>query len=985
MMKCKMTSRGLALCSIGVVLCSVLLCVLGCSTQKNTAITRKVHAIKANYNTYYNGKVSYLDGVETQINGNADNHLETLPLLVIGNEATLSIGKSQFERAIEKCQKTIKQHSITKRPDWNSNKPKTAKDKIWLSQREYNPFLYKAWFLMGESQMRMGDYMEAISTFTHIQRTFFSSPNIIAKARMLEALCYAEQDWFYEAEDLVIRAQKDSFPNNLKYMKAQVLADCKIRNENYEEAIPYVLEVLKKQKGNIEKARLCYLLGQLYHSTGQDELAYKYFGKVYSKNPPYELAFNARIQQTEVMSSKDSKKMIKKLRRMAKNEKNKDYLDQVYYALGNIYLAKGDTVSAIANYKTGVEKSSRNSPEKGILCLHLGRLYWDTEKFAGAKECYTSALGMLDKDRKDYKEIDSRSKILDDLYPHASAVELQDSLQRLARMDSVERMKVIKLIIEEVKKKEKEEAAKADAAKYAASQQNNRGGGAQGGAANRRPGGKQEAVWYFYNPQVLSAGKTEFTRKWGNRTLADDWRRKNITVLADEQPDSIVSDSLSVDSLGNVLPAKPEGVAPEEADTALTDAERKQLEKEEEYRNDPHRPEYYLKDIPLTDEQMQASNAALVDGLYNAAIIYKDQMENFPLAERTFKRVLNEFPDYEHDGELYYNLFQLYSRIGETDSAQVYKERMQSEFADNPHTVLISDPYFEFKARYGVQVEDSIYQVTYNDYIEGAYDSVIMNAEYVAKEYPDGLNRARFMFLSTMSKLNLGQREDFLREMKEIVEKYPKSTVSELAGLYVKGLKDGRLLSSGTMDHGSLWSRRLGILEEGDSLGGDTAFIADKEIPFIFVVAFERDSVNTNALLFEIANYNFSNFTVRNFDMDIEKGDGIDMFQVKGFNNYEEAYVYIHKLHNDPEMLQVMEGLKMFIISEENLKKLMRGLSFQDYFDFYNQNFDPVGKRQVDEEILNQPTDLPSAEDLPDEEQGMDGESAADEEENYIF
>lgn len=982
-MKCNVTSRGVALCSISVVLCSVLSFFLGCSTQKNTSLTRKVHAIKANYNTYFNGKQSYLDGVETQINGNADNHLETLPLLIIGNDATLSIGKSQFERAIEKCQKSIKQHSITKRPTWNSNKPKSAKDRIWLSQREYNPFLYKAWFLMGESQLRMGDYMEAVSTFTHIQKTYFSSPDIVARARMLEALCYAEQDWLYEAEDLVARAQNDSFPDNLKYLKAQVLADCKIRNGDYEDAIPHVLDVLKKQKGNNEKARLCFLLGQLYHSIGEDELAYKYFGKVYSKNPPYQLAFNARIQQTEVMSAKDSKNMIKKLRRMAKSEKNKEYLDQVYYALGNIYLAKGDTVSAIANYKNGVEKSMRNSPEKGILCLRLGRLYWDTEKFAGAKECYTSALGMLDKDRKDYKEIDRRSKILDELYPYASAVELQDSLQRLARMDSVERMKVIDLIIEEVKKKEKEEAAKADAVRNPQSRQDGRS--TQGGVTSRRPGNRQEAVWYFYNPQALSAGKTEFVRKWGNRALADDWRRKNITVLADEPADSIASDSLLVDSLGNVITASHDSMASELADTTLTDAERKRLEKEEEYRNDPHRPEFYLKDIPLTDEQMEASNAALVDGLYNAAIIYKDQMENFPLAERTFKRVLNEFPDYEHGGELFYNLFQLYSRVGETDSAQVYKERMQTEFADNPHTVLISDPYFEFKARYGAHVEDSIYQATYNDYVEGVYDSVIMNADYIAKEYPDGLNRARFMFLSTMSKLNLGQREDFLTGMREIVEKYPKSTVSELAGLYVKGLKEGRLLASGTMDHGSLWSRRIGLLNEGDSIGGDTAFVADKEIPFVFVVAYERDSIDTNALLFEIANYNFSNFTVRNFDMNIEKGDGIDMFQVSGFKNYEEAYVYIHRLHNDPEMLQVMEGLRMFIISEDNLGKLMRGLSFQDYFQFYDEHFDPVGKRQVDVEMLDQPTDIPSAEDLPDEESEEVEESYQAEEESYLF
>lgn len=152
--------------------------------------------------------------------------------------------------------------------------------------------------------------------------------------------------------------------------------------------------------------------------------------------------------------------MISKLRRMAKSSKNRDYLDRVYYAIGNIFLAQGDSTKAIDYYKTGIRKSTRSGPEKGVVWLRLGQLYWDKEKFAEAKDCYSGALGLFDKEHENYKEIDERSKILDELYPHAWAVELQDSLQELARMDSTERMAVIKRIIEDVKKQEKEEAAR---------------------------------------------------------------------------------------------------------------------------------------------------------------------------------------------------------------------------------------------------------------------------------------------------------------------------------------------------------------------------------------------------------------------------------------------------------------------------------------------------------------------------------------------
>ena len=186
-----------------------------------------------------------------------------------------------------------------------------------------------------------------------------------------------------------------------------------------------------------------------------------------------------------------------------------------------------------------MEKSTRNGIEKGVVWLHLGQLYWDREEFVKAQPCYAGVLSLFDKDREDYKEVNDRSKILDELYPHAFAVELQDSLQLLAQMDSVERMKVIKNIIEELKKKEKEEEKKA--AEAAAAARNPQGGQTPGG---QYPGMNNQtpAEWYFYNPAVVMNGKNEFQRLWGERQLTDDWRRNNKTVLAmdeDEEDEEI--------------------------------------------------------------------------------------------------------------------------------------------------------------------------------------------------------------------------------------------------------------------------------------------------------------------------------------------------------------------------------------------------------------------------------------------------------------
>ena len=962
--------------------------IVACSTSKNTGISRRVQALKTQYNTYFNGNEAFKEGYTAQRDGNKDNYMEMLPYYMVGNKNTVKLGSGQFDRAIEKSQKAIKQHSITKKPDVSASKRRTAKGKLWLAQKEYNPFLYKAWFLMGNAQFQKGEFFEAASTFAYIQRLYATKPNIVAKARVLEAKCYAEMEWYYDAEDLLNRAQRDSVPTSLNGAQAAILADCQIRQQQYEEAIPNMLEAIKRQKGSIEKARLYFLLGQLYHQVGDDEKAFKAFKKVYSKNPPYEMEFNARIKQSEVLSKGQSKQMIAKLKRMAKNAKNKDYQDQVYYAIGNIWLANGDTTRAIWAYKDGVEKSTRNGIEKGVVWLHLGQLYWEREEFVKAQACYAGVLGLFDKDREDYKEVNERSRILDELLPFASAVELQDSLQDLARMDSVERMKVIKNIIEELKKKEKEEEKKA-AEQANAGNQNRPGTQNQGN--QQRPGAQNQtaAQWYFYNPAVVTSGKTEFQRLWGTRQLADDWRRNNKTVLAleDEEAEGEAEEA-DTDSIGSMnAPTDSLGTAVADSTAAppvqLSEAEQKELEKLKEYESDPHRPEYYLKDIPFTDEQMTQSNAKLVDGLFNSAIIYKDRMENFPLAERTFQRICIDFPEFDKMSDIYYNMYQLYSRFGYSEEAASYRAKLMEEYPDEEHTKLIADPMFEFKGRYGKQIEDSIYQVTYDAYVADDYDQVIANADYTAKEYPDGENRARFMFLSAMSRLSQGDDSRFLTEMKDIVTNYPKSTVSELAGLYVKGLQNGRLLASGRMNNGSIWERRSYL--DSDSIAGDTLFSDEKNCNWMFVVAYERDSINENQLLFEMAQYNFSNFTVRNFDIEMEKTEGISLLKVKTFMNYDEAYIYLHRLINNREMAQKMEGLRMFIISEDNMKKLTRGMSYADYFEFYDEVFDRIGKLQIDEGLLDEP-DVEIQD--PDDLYEMDIKDIPDEEDdndNYIF
>lgn len=143
------------------------------------------------------------------------------------------------------------------------------------------------------------------------------------------------------------------------------------------------------------------------------------------------------------MPTANSRKITGKLLRLSKDEKNKEYLDQIYYALGNVYLAEKDTVQALAAYHKGIEKSTRNGVEKGVLQLTLGNLYWQQARYAEVQKAYAEAIGLIDKAHREYATITNRSEILDELVPHTNAIQLQDSLQHLARLPEAERMAAI--------------------------------------------------------------------------------------------------------------------------------------------------------------------------------------------------------------------------------------------------------------------------------------------------------------------------------------------------------------------------------------------------------------------------------------------------------------------------------------------------------------------------------------------------------------
>ena len=958
--------------------------ILSCSVQKNTSRNRFWHSFTARYNTYFNGSQAFIDGNLEKEKGNKDNYTEVIPLYMVGNKQSMELGKSHYDRAIEKSEKAIRLHSIKSKPEWKSNKKKTARDREWLSRKEYNPFIWKAWMLLGKAQFQKGAFDEAAATFSYMSRLYQTQPlqNGLAKAWL--AKCYTELGWLYDAEDVIRNMNRDSVDYRTVKDWDYTYADYYVRQGDYEKAVPYLRKVISHERRSVQRAREWFLMGQIQNLLGHREEAYKAFRKVVGCHPPYELEFNARIAQTEVMAQSNARQMISRLKRMAASDNNKEYLDQVYYAIGNIYLNMKDTLQAIGAYEKGNKESTRNGIEKGVLLLTLGNLYWEMERFGDAHRCYGEAIGLLDKERNDYEELSYRSKVLDELVPFTEAIHLQDSLLELSVMPEADRLAAIDRVIEALKQKEKEEReaqldAEAEQLEQQLQQQAGRNPLPNTPTTPATPAVQGNGQWYFYNPMAVNQGKNTFQQQWGRRENKDNWQRINVTVVntqetsedSEEPEDSVSTEAPELaDSLNQQL-AQADSLQVAESSPADSLA------------NDPHEREYYLAQIPFTDEQKAACHSIIQDGLFHAGVIFKDKLDNLTLSERHLVRLTDNYHDYEHLDEAWYHLWLLYSRKDDISQADTCLNRLKTLYPESEWTILLTDPYYEENARFGEHIEDSLYSATYEGFKQDRHDMVQANARISESRFPQGEHRDKFLFIEGLSYLNDGQGDSCISRLNEVVKRFPDSEVSSMAGMIIKGVSEGRKLHGGKFDIGDVWSRR-DITLTADSTSQDT-LDARRDQNFLFILAYEPDSVNENQLLYNMARYNFTNFLVRNFDIQIDEDHGLHRMLISGFLNYDEALQYARQLYADEAMNEAVKGCRSLIIGDANLPLLGTRYSYDDYQQFYEDTFVPL--EVSEEQLLTIPEGVvqPDIEDMGEPESEDDSEEENEDDDDLFL
>ncbi|MBP5688299.1 MAG: hypothetical protein J6X22_06610, partial [Muribaculaceae bacterium] len=804
-----------------------------------------------------------------------------------------------------------------------------------------------------KAQYMKGDFLSSAATFHYIARHFQWKPDLVLEAQIWEALSYCAMDWTTEADNILVHIHPERIENNrLNQLANLAFADFYIKNQMNAEAVPYMEKAVKGASGG-QKVRLYFLLGQLYDETGQKEKAYQAYKKAgSSSSSTYRTKFNARIKQSAVFQGNNIESEVKALKRMTRYDRNKEYLDQIYYAIGNLYLSRGDTVHAVENYELAAKKSTRNGIDKAISQLTLGGIYFAQHKYDKAQPCYSEAIPQLSENYPNYKELKQRSDVLDELAVYSGNVTLQDSLLRLSQLPLEEQKKVIAKIIEELKKKEKEEKENAEREAYLAQQQGNTGlkGNAQQPAAYNI---NSDNSWYFYNTMTKNAGKTAFQQQWGNRKLEDNWRRRNKNTFSlddnsEEEENLAMSDSTQVE--GN--------------DSTKVDKEA--LKRAE----DPHYEEYYLKQIPKTEEEIQTSNDVIQEGLYNMGVILKDKLNDLSGSIYEFEQLLERYPDNTYRLDTYYNMYLLYYRSGQYSDAERYRQLILTEFADSKYGQAMQDPnYLENLKRMNL-VQEALYDQAYTAYLNNDNTTVHQAYMEMMKTYPLSKIMPKFMFIDALAYVTEQNSEKFKSTIKEMLERYPETDITPTASAFVKQLNQGRKINGGSGNtRGMLWSMRLSNDSTASGEGKEfTPFTEGKNKPQLFVLVFSTDSVSPNQLLYEVAKHNFSAFLMRDFDLEQMTFGNLGLIVVKGFPNYREVELYRDKWEKDEEKV-VPAQAHYVIISDENFNLLLReGRTFEEYFRY----LDELNEEKVEEQIPDDAVDDEKTDDSTDEDAGDD-------------
>ncbi len=709
----------------------VLLLLAGCSTEKAKWANIRYHNTTCHYNVWWNGNESLKAGLlKLQSTANDDYTSYIMPENLGTDDEARTI-YPDMDRAIEKGVKGIKKHSI------------------FVAGEEHVPYIKECYLLTAYATFYKHDYVSTNNT-CNILVTQFGGTRAGDEAAVLLARCMTAEKRYAEAEsvldELVQRLAKGNFSRSVSDKLYEAMVEATVPQEKYKKAVEYVHQSIAASRSSRTKARLTFLLAQIYQKLDKRSVAAKYYHQVLQYSPEYVMEFNARLGEASCadLEHSDIARLERQLDAMLADKKNEEYRDQIYFAKGEMFLGVKDAQRACDNYRLSVAAAKQNKAQRARSALKMGEVLYEVyENYDLAQRYYDTAMQSINSTYPHYDQIRRRHEVLTELTSYTRVYERCDSLLAVAAMPENERMELIKATIDTLKKRE----AEAKERELLEELQNE----------NRAQMNTLKGDWYFYNSQTVQRGKETFRQRWGVRQLEDLWflstKPAGISMMTgfDESEEEEVAEETDEEADSAATKKTPPGGDP----------------------NDPHNVAYYLKDLPTTQAQIDSIDSLIAPALLGAGYLYYDGVNNIQRALECYLRLATDYTTYPDVVQAFYMLYRIFDRQGNTPQANYYRDMVLMGFPDSDYANLIRDnEFYKELMRRDRKIEED-YEEVYDLYSKRRYKRVLAVVDEVDDIYPGNKALDRFHYWKGLALYRMGSRREAVGHFRGMLATLP--------------------------------------------------------------------------------------------------------------------------------------------------------------------------------------------------------------------
>lgn len=849
---------------------------VACSTTKNTWVTRSYHNLTSRYNGYFYAKESMKDAADKVEKSYLDDYTQILPVFRIPNTPESKGCYTDLEKAIKKATLVIERHAITNKSGIEI--PGAVK---WIDEN---------YLIIGQAHYYKSEFVTALEIFDYVIQKYPGTPSqsvaIMWKARTEVQL----GDYTLAESQLdVVNADKSLSNSQQGEVKASY-ADLYMHTGNYPNAIKYLEEAIPLTKNKKIRARYNYILAQLYEQTGDFKKSADFFAECIKLNPRYDMLFNAKLNRARLSANSASNRSAAKreLEKMLIDEKNVEYRDQIYYSLAELE-KKDNRKEATKYYKLSVATSQGNNKQKALSYLALGDLNFEDQEYKQAGAYYDSTMMFLPKDYKSYNAIDDKRKSLQNLVRYLNIVSTEDSLQKVVKVyggDTTTLYAYIDKLIEQAKKDEERKKKELED-----KMNSGNAGNAPGNNNNNQQGNNQPAgQWYFYNPSTVGFGVNEFTRKWGNRKLEDNWRRSNKEQFIEE-------------------------VDPEKQDTAKKGSNAVASNQTREY---------YLRELPMTPEKIVKSDEAIADALYNLGGIYKDQMNNNPKAIAAYTSLTSRFPNHKYALPSHFQLYRIYQKTGDKANEQKESDFICKNFPESDYCQLIKNPQYEVDILAEREKVRIYYDSTYLEYSRMKWAVVVDRCNYADSTFGTKHEHAgKFAYLRALSLGKTQGTPQMETALVKLIANFPKDPIKPQAQLMLDFIRKAKVGGGPTVD----------------SVKG-SAYKENDKTAFQYMVVVKNSAADINKFKTALSDFNTQNYGSMGLQISSVVVDGNNQaILVKSFIDQSAALAYYNNLKAKPDIFAWLGAgnYQAMVISTENFGTFLKNKDVDGYKKFFDE------------------------------------------------